>query len=216
MSSATRYASIAELRQRLDPTGAETYTATEDAVHGAILDAVSQAIGAWCQDAFYLTATGTVRYLTAEWPDLLVVPSLVSIDTGGLVTDDNGTGTYGTTWATTDYILWPDNAAALDPAQPYTEIHVDRRDTGAGYTFPTGGQRGVRITGAWGWPAVPPVVKEVCLLETLRLLQQSQGPSGVIASEALGQFVIQPELHPTSRIMLWPYRRTSALVATGR
>ena len=215
MSASTRYASLAELRQRLDLTGTETYSAAEDAVHGAVLDAVSQAIGAYCEDAFYLTDTGTVRYLTAEYPDILVVPSLVSIDSGGLVTDETNSGTYGRTWATTDYILWPDNAAALDPARPYTEVHVDWRTTGTQYTFPVG-QRCVRITGRWGWPAVPPVVKEVCLLESLRMLQQLQAPSGIVASEELGRYIVAPAMHPTSAMMLRPFRRMTARVAVGR
>jgi hypothetical protein len=215
MTTATRLAGLTDLRQRLDATGQEAYSAVEDAIHGGVLDAVSQTVSAWCGDQFYLTAAGTVRYLTAEWADVLVVPSLTSIDTGGLVTDDNGTGTYGTTWATTDYILQPDNAAAEDPARPYTEVRVDWRTTSAGLTFPTG-QRGVRITGRWGWPEVPATVREVVILEALRMLAQMQAPSGVAASAELGQWLVMPDIHPTSRMMLQPYRRMGARVAVGR
>jgi hypothetical protein len=215
MTSATRYATRAELRQRLDATDVESYGAAEDAIHEAVLDAVSAAIDDYCGQTFYLTATGTTRYYTAEWSDVLVVPPLVSVDASGLQTDDNGTGTYGTTWASTDFTLWPWNAAAEVPARPYTEIRVDERSTSTGNTFPTG-QRGVKVTGAWGWPAVPPQVREVCILESLRMLQQLQAPSGVVASAEMGEFVVMPQLHPTSAMMLRPFRRMTARVAVGR
>lgn len=211
MSAATRYASRAELRERTDPTGTQTWSATEDTVHDAMLDAVSRAIDDAAGQFFFQTAE-EARVFTAAWPDLLVVPPLVSVSAGGLQTDETGTGSYDRVWSTTDYLLHPANAASSETARPYYEIRVDRRRPSLGLVFPTT-QRGVQVTGVWGWPAVPDPVREVCLLETQRLIQQSASPSGIVASPELGQWLVQPKLHPTSVLMLTPYIRTG--VRTG-
>lgn len=212
MSATTRYATRIELRQRLDHTGGENYSSTEDVVHEAILDAVSQAVNGYCSRAFY-SLSATTRYFTALWADVLQVPDLVSVTT--LATDENGTGTYNRTWATTDYMLYPFNASDSDPAMPYTQIRMDTRTPGDGWAFPVGIPKGVKVVGTWGWPAVPAAVKEVTLLESLRLLQQLQGPNGVVASSELGAMIVLPQLHPTSKMLLMPYRRMGARVADG-
>lgn len=207
MTSADRYATHDQLQQRLDPAGSQTWSATDDAIHEAIIDAVSRAIDGVCGQFFWKSSAAAARYFTAEWPDLLVVPPIAS--TTGLVvkTDETATGVYGRTWAATDYVLWPFNAASDVPARPWYEIRVDERSTSSGYVFPTG-QKGVEVTALWGWPAVPDPVREVCLLESQRLIQQSASPSGVVASAELGQWLVQPKMHPTSMLLLGAFKRT--------
>lgn len=205
MSASTRYASRTELRQRIDVSGTQTWDAAFDTIHDQILDAVSRMIDGYCGQFFYQTASGA-RVFTAEWPDVLVVPPLVSISTNGLKTDETGTGTYNRTWATTDYLLWPDNASLEETARPYYEIRVDQRTPSQGLAFPLG-QRGVQVTGVWGWLAVPDPIREVCLLEAQRMVQQAAAPAAIVASQELGQFIVEPQLHPTSKLMLRAFRR---------
>jgi len=50
-------------------------------------------------------------------------------------------------------------------------------------------------------------VTEAILLEASRAWQQSQSPSGVVASAELGTFLVAPSLHPTTRALLEPFRR---------
>lgn len=203
MSALTSYGSRADLRSRIDVSGTQAWTSAEDSIHDGILDAVSRMIDDYCGQFFYLTASAA-RVFSAEWPDVLVVPPLVSITS--LKTDETGSGVYSRTWASTDYVLWPDNAALAVPARPYLEIRVDQRTTSQGLAFPLG-QRAVEVTGPWGWPAVPGPIREVCLLESQRMVQQAQAPAAIVASPELGQFVVQPQLHPTSKLLLRPYRR---------
>lgn len=211
MPDVTVYATKTELRARIDPTGVQTYSATDDTVHDAVILALCRAVDRHCND-FFGQVTQT-RVFTAQWSDLLVVPSLVSVSTNGLKTDDTGVGSYGTTWATTDYVLEPANAALETPARPYLEVRVDTRSTSTGRVFPVGIQRGVQLAGVYGWPAVPNQVKEVVLLESQRLLQQIASPTAVVASQELGAMMLEPSMHPVSKVMLAPFRRVGSAVA---
>lgn len=153
---------------------------------------------------FGTTADATVKYFTARDALLLKVDDLVSVSS--IATDEDGDGTYERTWSTSDYHLLPNNAAGELPARPYTRIAVSFNTGSQKYTFPPGTKR-VKVTGVWGWPAVPGVVKSVAILEALRGRKQEESPSGVIANTALGTFTVLPDLHPTSRRRLAPFIR---------
>lgn len=198
MPDTTIYATRDELRGRMHPAGGEVYSSTNDAIHDAALETWSRAVDGFCNDFFgQVTAT---RHFTAEWPDLLVVPSLVSIASNGLKTDENWSGVYSRTWDTSDYLLWPFNAATKVPARPYLEVRVDYRTSSNGWTFPLG-PLGVELAAVWGWPAVPSVVKDVVLLEAMHWLEQLQSPSGIVGNDA-GEMEVTPALNPMSKLLL--------------
>lgn len=80
----------------------------------------------------------------------LFIPDLASITS--LKTDDDITRTFETTWASTDYLLRPNNA---DPAtrengnsRPYTEVMVDSNGTKNAFTA---GEQTVQVVGDWGF-----------------------------------------------------------------
>lgn len=164
-----------------------------------IIEAVSRAIDAYCNRQFYKTTTSTARYFTAEDGAYLEVPDLVSVTT--LVTDEDGDRTYETTWAATDYDLWPYNASEV--YRPYTELRVTPQGTNSFPTLP----KGVKITGQWGWPAIPPEIVEATVLESLRTWQHAQAPSGVSADQELGSWIVAPQLHPKTRMLIAPFVR---------
>ncbi len=90
------------------------------------------------------------RYQNGPGRNVLTVPDLIAITT--LKTDDDGDGTFETTWATSDYILSPFNAdptTRTNPrSTPYYEIIVD--GNGNQNSFPTR-IRSVEINGEWGY-----------------------------------------------------------------
>lgn len=194
------YLSVAEFRTRIDPVST-TWSDTEVAAIERILEAVSRNIDRYCGRQFYTTATATSRYFTAEDGAYLVVDDLVSIDTNGLTTDEDGDRTYETTWAATDYDLWPFNAAAI--SEPYTELRCTPQGT---YSFPTVA-KSVKITGSWGWPVTPAEVIEATFLEAARTWQHAHSPSGVAASAELGMWIVEPMLHPKTQHLLRHLRR---------
>jgi len=199
------YVTVAELQTELDAVNT-SWSAAESAQLGTLIEAVSRAIDAYCGRHFYQSSAA--RYFTAESVSELVIPDLVSIDSNGLVTDTDGDRTYETVWATTDYDLEPFNASEFD--EPYTYIGLTPQGT---YSFPTV-TKGVKITGVWGWPAIPRAIRAACSLETKRALSHSNSPSGVAASEALGTFIVEPAWHPKSIALMRPYRRTFLVAAS--
>jgi hypothetical protein len=197
-----RYATKDQLQARID--SAATFTAVEDAAHIAALDSASRMIDRETR-RFFGKTDSEVRVFTARKYDCVVVPDLVSVS--ALKTDETDDGTYDRTWASTDYVLWPFNAATGPQSQPYTEIRIDTRSSSTLYTFPPGRIKGVQVTGVWGWPTIPHDIENVCLLEAMRILSQNNDPTGVISNAQAGTMTVLPELHPTSRRVLASYRR---------
>jgi hypothetical protein len=151
------------------------------------------------------TATQT-RYYTAEDFSYVLTDDLVSVTT--LTTDDNGDGTYETTWtAGTDYVLAPANNA-LD-GWPYTSI-----ETSVTWprNFPKAVYRAVKVIGVFGWPAVPSAVKQAAIIQAGAVWSSRTSPFGIIGSQDLGGILRQTRaLHPEAAILLEQYRRREGL-----
>lgn len=194
------YGTLTELKQRIAGSDSEPFSDETEAILTAVLTDTSRLIDKHCGDYFGRTSAGVVRYFTARHADVLFLDSIAS-STITIETDD-GQRTYPHTWASTDFDLEPYNAPEL--SEPFRRIRVAPRGT---KQFPTGIAKGVKVTTTWGWPAVPATIKEVCLLEAHRAYMQSQAPTGVVASEAMGSFAIVPALHSGSKLRLSKYVR---------
>lgn len=138
MAIAFSYVSRTDFKSRLSIT-----TTNDDAKIDLLLQGVSQWVDKFTGRRFQpYTAT---RYYTARRGSVLDLPDdLLSITT--LKHDENGDGTYEQTWASTDYHLWPYDAATDEI--PYTAIKVAPQGTRA---FPAGQPKGVEIAGSWGY-----------------------------------------------------------------
>ena len=114
-----------------------------------LLETGSRLIDRYCNRHFYvLVAT---RKFDGDGGTKLPVPDLISVTS--LKTDDNKDRTFETTWAATDYLLYPPNA---DPtkewAGPYSRVVVDT-EAGSEDVF-TQGLQTVQIDGKWGYREV--------------------------------------------------------------
>lgn len=165
---------------RLDPyaTVAE-YSATKGKVTTADdtailrdLTAVSRFIDRVCgrRAGFGKDASDVVRTFQSFGAYTLDIDDLVSVT---LV--EELIGTTWTTVATSDYSLKPYTAAI--EAEPYRQI--ERSSTiWPARQIPNGPR--VRITGKWGWPAVPEAVKTACIELTAILRVESPRATGRI------------------------------------
>lgn len=194
MAITNGYCTLEELKGRLG----NRVDATDDTKFEQIIEAASRQIDGLCNRIFSSAAAET-RIFTAECWDFLAVDDLVSITS--LTTDEQGNRTYTETWTADDYDLEPYNNAARN--WPYTHLRLNPNTTNA---FPTI-RRGVKITGTWGWPAVPDAVTEACLLIAVRLVQTAKAPFGVAGTAPDGQVQYSPRVDPIVRQLLDPYRR---------
>lgn len=85
--------------------------------------------------------------------DILAVDDLVSVSE--IVIDDGQDDSFGTTVAASDYELLPRNADKGPEPQPYRQIRLAPWSDSK-TSWPNAR---VKVTGIWGWPAVPKPIK---------------------------------------------------------
>lgn len=166
-----------------------------------VITAVSRAIDKKCNRFFYKNSVAEVRYYTAEFANLLMdIDDIVSVSE--LATDEDGDRTYERTWSATDYDLEPYNAALHD--DPYTRISLPAQGR---YAFPRNVSKGVKLTGIFGYPAVPTPVAEATLLQVMRLFKRKDALFGVIGSAEMGHMTAIVKLDPDVVLLLDNYRK---------
>lgn len=197
------YVALSEFKAAI---GIGTADTTDDTALQSVLDATDALIDNYTDRRQGFGTASETRYYTADDFKYVLIDDLVSIT--ALTTDDNGDGTYPTTWtAGTDYNLAPGNAA-LD-GWPYTEI-----DASVTYprSFPKGVYRGVKVQGVFGWPAVPNAVKQAAIIQAGAVWSSRTSPFGIIGSADLGGILRQTRaLHPEAQVLLDAYRRREGL-----
>lgn len=120
---------------------------------------------------------------------------------------DTVSGSYTTIASgATGYYTSPD---VLVSGFPYEDIYLSPE--GASYTrFPSGGL--VRLTGAFGWPSVPPLIKRATIDLAREWYRQGPGGGGPIGTSALGQPIFQRGNPPSVDQAISMYRRVSFTV----
>ena len=111
---------------------------------------------------------------------------------------------YTTVWSATDYMVEPIN----NPRRgwPYTRIlAVDR------YLFPRLYPQTVRITGVWGWSAVPAEINLAARLQASRLFIRKQSPFGVAGSVDMGTVRLTSRLDPDVEALIRPLKKLSGV-----
>lgn len=171
-SSGQDYITESELKAAKELAG---YTYADGQIPN-VITAASRVVDRLCgtRRRFYADADANqVRYYTADDSCKLEIDDLITLTT--LATDNNGDGTYEVTWATTDYKLNPLNAAA--DSWPYERIKVAANGR---YRFPRY-EAGVKITGQFGWLAVPAEVWTATSILAVRyLLRVRESPAGIV------------------------------------
>lgn len=193
LTSLTRYATTTELKNRIG-----IRDMVDDAIMGQVLDAVSRGIDNYCGRSFYASTAGVLRYYTPLSAEMVLIDDCIALS--AVATDDNADRTYATTWATTDYDLLPENAAAN--GAPYDTIATTPVGS---YCFPSW-RRSLKLTGAWGWPAVPDPVHEACLIQGSRVFKRKDAPFGISGTPEMGQMRLG-RLDPDVLWMLETYRK---------
>jgi hypothetical protein len=169
--------------------------AEDDATIEIQIEAASRAVDHFTHRRFWANSQDESRTYTPEWFDCFYCPDdILSITT--LATDRNGDGVYETVWAASDYVLGPANAT-LD-GKPYTKIGTPQNGN---YSFPKA-RNALKLTGKFGWAAVPSLVKDATLLQASRWYERRNAPFGVVAITEAGAVTLKNDLDPDVQVML--------------
>lgn len=79
------------------------------------------------------------------------------------------------------------------------------------YVFPYYLPQAVRITGIWGWSAVPYEVQSACLIQSSRIFVRRQSPFGIAGTPELGTVRLTSRLDPDVEALLRPFRKNNGL-----
>ncbi len=163
-----------DLKKTLQLEGTSFADDDVEAACSAATEVLQQELGR----RFSKDSSDVVRLYTALDDRFLNVRDLVSVTT--LRTDDDGDGSFETTWGTEDYKLQPLNAA--QDLEPFTVIEIDLHN--GDKRFPTRVQGGVQITGKFGWPKLPQgLIMAARILATQLMKRSRENPSFIITAE---------------------------------
>jgi len=200
------YCTTTDVKANPDLGISSTDVTQYDDVLGLLITAASRMIdeylGRWPN--FFASTDQTVRYYTAHDPTCLDIDEAVSIASVAVSEGGEVTSTGYTTWAATDYMLWPYNTS--DTAEPYRRIEIDESN-GSQYSF-YGYPKGVKVTGVFGYSSTPPdTIRRACVAQTVFMfMQDKQGYQNLSAGGNTGSLSYTGELHPLVKRLLDPYR----------
>jgi hypothetical protein len=174
------YISLEELKNTVELTG---YSGANLPLQDAI-NAASAGIDLYCGRTFSSGTVGSLVTYTFTPQDTWFCNIDDLVSAGTVASDFNGDGVYESVWtANSQYILEPTNAP--QKGEPYTRIRIHpfspMRFTAYTWASPTAWPNSLAVTGQWGWPSVPPTVKEACTIMSMRLLRRAKdAPFGIV------------------------------------
>lgn len=196
---ANEYVTAAELKATLNLTG-ETFADADVAV---AVEAASRGVDQVCNRRFWLDVDANqVRYYRPKSECLTRIDDLVTLT--AVAADGNGAGTFpDTLTVNTDFVLTPYNADADGRPWNWLELHPN-----SSRRFPVEYPRSVRVTGRFGWAAVPPAVKQATTILASKLLRRArEAPFAVVALGIEGDAIRLASTDPDVRFLIGPYVR---------
>jgi hypothetical protein len=193
MAITNGYANLAEVKAalRLNDT-------IDDSLLEMAIESASRLVDGYSGRYFYNAGTATKNF-AAQDNYIVVTEDLQSVSS---LQDTNEIGGSYTTWDANEYQLEPLNGKADGIAMPYTQI----RAVGGNFFNLNVGDALVRITGVWGWAAVPIAIKQATIIQASRIFKRLDSPLGVLSSPDLGFIRVGSRLDPDVAQLVDPYR----------
>jgi hypothetical protein len=205
VSLTNAYCTLADVKGALRIPSADT---VDDAMLTIAINAASRQIDGECDRVFY-SDEGVRVYV----PESSILVNTDDIQTVTTLETSSGDG-FTVTIPSTDFQLEPLNGQAGGIPGPFTRI----RATGA-FLFPVFSQRSVnldeatvRVTGTFGWPAVPDAIKQAALLLSIRIFKRLDSPLAVAGFGDMGAIRVG-RTDPDVMALIHPYVRGSRGVA---
>lgn len=171
----------------------------DDAMLELAIESASRLVDSYTQRIFYNAGTATRLYVpldnyVTEIDDLITLTELKTSDG-----DD-----FDTTWQAKDYQLEPLNGV-VDGLTGYPTTRIRAVDD---YLFNVlDGEATVRVTGTWGWSAVPVAVKQATIIQASRIFKRNDSPLGIAGFGDMGAIRVGSQLDPDVRQLVESYRK---------
>lgn len=196
MAISNGYATLAQVKAALRITDT-----VDDALLEMAVESASRAIDGHTMRSFYSSGTVT-RYYATDDDDVVYIDDLAGTAIT-VETDPNANGTWANTWAVSDYQLEPLNGYADGLVMPYTRIRAV-----GNYEFPVfEGEALIRVTGVFGWSAVPSAITQACVIQASRIFKRLDSPLGVAGFGELGAIQVTRDLDPDVAQLVSNYRK---------
>lgn len=196
MALTNAYTTLQTVKAALRITDNVDDTLIENAINTA-----SRMIDGYCQREFY--NAGTAARVFAASDELYVDIDDLAGTAITLQTDDQANGAFDITWTPSDYQLEPLNGKLAGQAWAYTRIRAAEN-----YLFPVeNGLALVKVTGVWGWPAVPQAIEYATIMQSQRLFKRLDSPTGILGFGDMGAVRVTRQLDPDVAEMVNPFRR---------
>jgi hypothetical protein len=193
MAITNGYATLSETKAALRITDS-----VDDSLLEMAIESASRLIDGYTYRYFYNAGTATRDFVASD-SYLTIIDDLISLSE--LKTTDE-IGSEYVTWGSADYQLRPVNGKQDGLNVPYTSI----LSTDDLLFNILGEQALVRVTGVWGWSAVPIAVKQATIIQSSRIYKRLDSPLGVAGFGDLGAIRVGRSLDPDVEQLVMPYR----------
>jgi hypothetical protein len=193
MAITNGYATLSEVKASLRITDA-----IDDALLETAIESASRMIDGFTARTFSNAGTATRNFAATDEINLIIDDA---ISVSQVTSTDEVGGTY-TTWDVTDYQLEPINSRSDGLYMPFTSIRAVND-----YLWPVVDYQAlVRITGVWGFPAVPTAIKQATIIQSSRLYKRLDSPLGVAGFGDMGAIRVGRYLDPDVEQLAMPFR----------
>ncbi len=193
MAITNGYATLAQVKGALRITDS-----VDDSLLEMAIESASRLIDGYTYRYFYNAGTAT-RDFVAQDSYLTIIDDLISLSE---LKSTDEIGSEYVTWGTADYQLRPVNGKQDGLNVPYTSI----LSTDDLLFNILGEQALVRVTGVWGWSAVPIAVTQATIIQSSRIYKRLDSPLGVAGFGDLGAIRVGRALDPDVEQLVMPYR----------
>jgi hypothetical protein len=193
MAITNGYATLSETKAALRITDS-----VDDSLLEMAIESASRLIDGYTYRYFYNAGTATRDFVASD-SYLTIIDDLISLSE--LKTTDE-IGSEYVTWGSADYQLRPVNGKQDGLNVPYTSI----LSTDDLLFNILGEQALVRVTGVWGWSAVPIAVTQATIIQSSRIYKRLDSPLGVAGFGDLGAIRVGRALDPDVEQLVMPYR----------
>ena len=194
MAIVNGYASLADVK-----ASARITDTVDDALLELAVESASRLVDSYTQRYFYNAGTAT-RLFAPQDSYVTEIDDLISLSV--LQTSDGDD--FGTTWAAKDYQLEPLNGH-VDGLTGHPATRIRAVDDFLFNVLDL--EATVRITGVWGWSAVPTAVKQATVIQAARIFKRNDSPTGIVGFGDMGAVRVGVQLDPDVKHLIDVYRK---------